>query len=137
MRQRQGSWKLLVERVKDAQRRGVLSTPDQEIAYGTYHLLALMKLQDYRAAALELAAFGDLNAPLYRFENHPELYPEKSGQLQEGIPHLLTRRLAFVRVLVYWYLEYCSQLQFFCFWPEQGRWCRLLYGACTPSFHTE
>jgi hypothetical protein len=85
MWQRQGSWKLLIERVKDAQRRGLLSTPDQEIAYGTYHLLALMKLQDFRAAALEIAAFGDLNAPQYRFENHPQLYPEKSGQLQETL----------------------------------------------------
>ncbi|KAG0587125.1 hypothetical protein KC19_2G142200 [Ceratodon purpureus] len=78
---RQGSWKLLIERVKDAQRRGLLSTPDQEIAYGTYHLLALMQLQDYRAAAQEIAAFGDLNAPHYRYENHPELYPEKSGSM--------------------------------------------------------
>lgn len=78
---RQGSWKRIIERVKEAQRQGLLSTPDQEIAYGTYHLLALMKLQEYRAAAHEIAAFGDLNSPQYRFENHPELYPEKSGSM--------------------------------------------------------
>lgn len=78
---RQGSWKLLIERVKDAQRRGLLASPDQEIAYGTYHLLALMKLQDFHAAAQEIAAFGDLDAPQYRFENHPDLYPEKSGSM--------------------------------------------------------
>lgn len=85
--QRQGSWKLLIERVKEAQRQGLLASPDQEIAYGTYHLVALMKLQEFRAAAQEIAAFGDLDAPQYRFENHPDLYPEKSGtQLLATLP---------------------------------------------------
>jgi len=78
---RQGLWKLLIERVKDAQLRGCLASPDQEIAYGTYHLLALMKLKDFRAAAQEIAAFGELDSPHYRFENHPKLYPEKSGSM--------------------------------------------------------
>lgn len=77
--QRQGSWRSLVERVKAAQKRGALVTPDEEMTYGTYHLFALMKLQNYRAAADELAAFGDLDSPQYRYENHSSLYPGKSG----------------------------------------------------------
>lgn len=77
--QRQGSWRSLVERVKAAQKRGALVTPDEEMTYGTYHLFALMKLQNHRAAADELAAFGDLDSPQYRYENHSSLYPGKSG----------------------------------------------------------
>lgn len=77
--QRQGSWRSLVERVKAAQKRGALVTPDEEMTYGTYHLFALMKLQNYRAAADELAAFGNLDSPQYRYENHSSLYPGKSG----------------------------------------------------------
>jgi hypothetical protein len=69
-----------VEKVKDAKKRGALAMPDEEVTYGTYHLLALMKLRSYGAAADELAALGDLDSPHYQYEQHPLLYPGKSGQ---------------------------------------------------------
>ncbi|CAK9256119.1 unnamed protein product [Sphagnum jensenii] len=78
---RQGAWRTLVEKVKDAKKRGALAMPDEEVTYGTYHLLALMKLRSYGAAADELAALGDLDSPHYQYEQHPLLYPGKSGSM--------------------------------------------------------
>jgi Flp pilus assembly protein TadD len=78
---RQGAWRTLVEKVKDAKKRGALAMPDEEVTYGTYHLLALMKLRSYGAAADELVVLGDLDSPHYQYEQHPLLYPGKSGSM--------------------------------------------------------
>lgn len=79
--QRQGAWRTLVDKVKGAKARGSLTTPVEELNYSTYHLLALMKLRSYGAAADELAAVGDLDATQYRYEEYPSVYPDKSGNL--------------------------------------------------------
>lgn len=79
--QRQGAWRGLVDKVKAAKQRGILTTPVEEFNYATYHLLALMKLRSYGAAADELAAVGDLNAAHYRYEEYPSVYAGKLGML--------------------------------------------------------
>lgn len=71
--------------MKAAKKRGALATPDEELTYGTYHLLALMKLRSFGAAADELAALGDLDSPNYQYDQYPSLYPGKSGQLSHQI----------------------------------------------------
>lgn len=78
---RQGAWRVLVDRVKGAKARGSLTTPVEELNYATYHLLALMKLRSYGAAADELAAVGDLDSTKYRYEEYPSVYPDKSGSM--------------------------------------------------------
>lgn len=78
---RQGAWRTLVDKVKGAKARGSLTTPVEELNYSTYHLLALMKLRSYGAAADELAAVGDLDATQYRYEEYPSVYPDKSGSM--------------------------------------------------------
>ena len=81
MLQRQGAWRAVIDKVKAAKQRGALTTPVEELNFATYHLLALMKLRSYGAAADELAAVGDLDATHYRYEQYPSVYPDKSGML--------------------------------------------------------
>lgn len=71
-----------MDKVRGAKKLGVLTTPLDELNYATYHLLALMKLRSYGAAADELAAVGDLDAAQYRYEEYPSVYPDKSGMLK-------------------------------------------------------
>lgn len=78
---RQGAWRALVDKVKGAKKQGVLTTPVDELNYATYHLLALIKLRNYGAAASELAAVGDLDATQYCYEEYPSVYPGKSGSM--------------------------------------------------------
>ncbi|XP_024356584.1 uncharacterized protein [Physcomitrium patens] len=78
---RQGAWRALLDKVRGAKKLGVLTTPLDELNYATYHLLALMKLRSYGAAADELAAVGDLDAAQYRYEEYPSVYPDKSGSM--------------------------------------------------------
>ena len=50
-----------------------------QLSMRAYHVLALMKLRQYGAAAEELALLGSLNAPHYRYEAHPGMYPGQRG----------------------------------------------------------
>ena len=55
-----------------------------QLSMRAYHVLALMKLRQYGAAAEELALLGSLNAPHYRYEAHPGMYPGQRGAVGES-----------------------------------------------------
>lgn len=74
-----------------------------QLAMRAYHVLALMKLRQYGAAAEELALLGSLNAPHYRYEAHPGMYPGQKG----AIPSLYRLWRAFVIMSLL--REHCSQ----------------------------
>lgn len=112
---RQGAWRALVDKVKGAKAQGSLTTPVEELNYATYHLLALMKLRSYGAAADELAAVGDLNSKQYRYEEYPSVYPDKSGSMvpfalrwmHAELPHRNGQTAATIERL-YALLEFCN-----------------------------
>jgi hypothetical protein len=57
----QGAWRVVLERT-----RGYMRSPRDEIlANATWCILALTKLQQYTAAAEELASLGNLDSPPY------------------------------------------------------------------------
>ncbi|KAG0565064.1 hypothetical protein KC19_8G160700 [Ceratodon purpureus] len=112
---RQGAWRALVDKVKAAKQRGVLTTPVEELNYATYHLLALMKLRSYGAAADELVAVGNLDATQYRYEEYPSVYPDKSGSMvpfalrwmHAELPHRNGQTATTIERL-YALLDYCN-----------------------------
>ena len=75
--QKQGSWRAVVEKVK--QSGGAAMNPDVQLAFSAYHILGLLKLRMFGAAADELKLIGDLNDAKYRFESHPTIFPGKKG----------------------------------------------------------
>lgn len=79
--QRQGFWRAIADKVKEAKKRSMLHFPDEQLVYSTYHVLALMKLRSYAVAAEELAAIGDLKSKKFRYEHHGDMYPGKTGVL--------------------------------------------------------
>ncbi|GBG82201.1 hypothetical protein CBR_g34484 [Chara braunii] len=78
---RQGSWRGIVEKVKEAHKFLMFHPPDEALAFSAYHVLALMKLRMFGAAADELRSLGDLDDPKYRYESYPEIYHGKRGSL--------------------------------------------------------
>jgi hypothetical protein len=78
---RQGSWRAIVDMVKEVRRSSSLQAPDEQIVYSMYYVLALMKLRNYAAAQDEFSVLGDLNSPNFRFEKHANFYPNKSGSM--------------------------------------------------------
>ncbi|BBN17989.1 hypothetical protein Mp_7g18580 [Marchantia polymorpha subsp. ruderalis] len=78
---RQGFWRAIADKVKEAKKRSMLHFPDEQLVYSTYHVLALMKLRSYAVAAEELAAIGDLKSKKFRYEHHGDMYPGKTGSM--------------------------------------------------------
>eukprot|EP00897_Mesotaenium_endlicherianum_P005672 jgi/Mesen1/5132/ME000255S04106 len=76
--QKQGSWRAIVEKVKEGARGA--SLPHQ-LAYKAHHILGLVKLRMYGAAADELRTLGDLDSPQYQYQAFPHLYPGKRGSM--------------------------------------------------------
>lgn len=78
---RQGSWRAIIEKVKETRKRDIVHSLDEQLSYTSHYVLALMKLRNYGAAADELAALGDLDSPKFRYEDTPTFQPEKSGSM--------------------------------------------------------
>ncbi|CAI5468401.1 unnamed protein product [Closterium sp. Yama58-4] len=74
---RQGSWRAIVDKVVEGYKLAGLA---QQLALRGYHVLALMKLRMYGAAAEELMLLGNLDSPQYRYEAHPGMYPGRKGE---------------------------------------------------------
>ncbi|GJP84149.1 hypothetical protein CLOP_g14240 [Closterium sp. NIES-67] len=74
---RQGSWRAIVDKVVEGYKLAGLA---QQLALRGYHVLALMKLRMYGAAAEELTLLGNLDSPQYRYEAHPGMYPGRKGE---------------------------------------------------------
>eukprot|EP00850_Spirogloea_muscicola_P011205 SM000068S20637 [mRNA] locus=s68:636132:639679:- [translate_table: standard] len=78
----QGSWRAIVEKVKEGKTTGPnLQPPHEQLVYSAYHVLALVKLRMYGAAADELQAQGDLGSTKYSYESWPSSYPTKQGSM--------------------------------------------------------
>ncbi|CAI5956014.1 unnamed protein product [Closterium sp. NIES-64] len=75
---RQGSWRAIVDKVVEGYKLAGLA---QQLALRGYHVLALMKLRMYGAAAEELTLLGNLDSPQYRYEAHPGMYPGRKGSM--------------------------------------------------------
>ncbi|CAI5495563.1 unnamed protein product [Closterium sp. Naga37s-1] len=76
--ERQGSWRAIVDKVVEGYKLAGLA---QQLALRGYHVLALMKLRMYGAAAEELTLLGNLDSPQYRYEAHPGMYPGRKGSM--------------------------------------------------------
>ncbi|KAJ7531375.1 hypothetical protein O6H91_14G041800 [Diphasiastrum complanatum] len=111
-----GQWRALLEMVKEARNFFVLLSPNEQITYSTYHVLALMKLGSYGAASDELASIGDLDGPKYHYEQYSDLYPGQFGSmvpfslkwLHAELPHRLGMTTATIDRL-YSLLDFCSR----------------------------
>ncbi|CAI7775739.1 unnamed protein product [Closterium sp. NIES-54] len=82
---RQGSWRAIVDKVVEGYKLAGLV---QQLALRGYHVLALMKLRMYGAAAEELTLLGNLDSPQYRYEAHPGMYPGRKVAHAAGDPRL-------------------------------------------------
>lgn len=76
---RRGSWRAVLDRARAG--RQSAGTPEEQLAYATLHVLALMKLRMYGAAADELRDVGDLSAAHLRYEAHPREFPGRTGSM--------------------------------------------------------
>eukprot|EP00850_Spirogloea_muscicola_P022846 SM000314S12190 [mRNA] locus=s314:71966:75505:- [translate_table: standard] len=78
----QGSWRAIIEKIKEVKSTGPnLQPPHEQLLYTAYHVLALVKLRMYGAAADELQAQGDLGSAKYSYESWPSSYPSKQGSM--------------------------------------------------------
>lgn len=110
---RQGSWRAIVEKVKAA-RKGL--SLEHHLAFQAYHILSLIKLRMYGAAADELRALGSLESPQYRYESHPQLFLDKTGSmvpfalrwLHAELPHRMGQTGTTIERL-YSLLAYCNK----------------------------
>ncbi|EFJ34157.1 hypothetical protein SELMODRAFT_82681 [Selaginella moellendorffii] len=113
---RKGSWRLLLENVKEARKIAAVFSPEERIIHTTYHILALAKLGNYTSAAEELAALGDLQNASFFYEDHPDVYPGISGSmvpfslrwLHAAIPYRIGQASTSMERM-YSLLDYCSQ----------------------------
>ncbi|CEL93989.1 unnamed protein product [Vitrella brassicaformis CCMP3155] len=73
--------------------------PTEVIAWHTVRIYCLLKRQEYQQADEALARLGSFEAPKWRYEQHPDLYPGQSGsfvpfvlrQLSAVAPYLANR----------------------------------------------
>lgn len=72
-----GAWVALA---RLADRLAPTAEPAHALQIRFQKVTALLRVRNYRAAADELAALGDLDAPAYSFEAHPTLYPGQRGE---------------------------------------------------------
>ncbi|XP_024537962.1 trafficking protein particle complex subunit 12 isoform X2 [Selaginella moellendorffii] len=113
---RKGSWRLLLENVKEARKIAAVFSPEERMIHTTYHILALAKLGNYTGAAEELAALGDLQNASFFYEDHPNVYPGISGSmvpfslrwLHAAIPYRIGQASTSMERM-YSLLDYCSQ----------------------------
>lgn len=79
---RRGSWRAVLDRARAGKQASAgAGASEEHLAYATLHILALMKLRMYGAAADELRDVGDLSAPHLRYEAHPKEFPGQTGSM--------------------------------------------------------
>ncbi|GKV12163.1 hypothetical protein SLEP1_g23346 [Rubroshorea leprosula] len=76
-----GSWRSILDKVARARSLNLLSKPHDHLTYLAYNVLALSKLRRFPEASSELNSLHDFNSHLYRYENYPDVYPNRSGSM--------------------------------------------------------
>ncbi|KAK9134336.1 hypothetical protein Syun_013666 [Stephania yunnanensis] len=76
-----GSWRSILDKIARARKLSLLQKPHEDLIYLAYSVLALTKLHRYTEAAEELHSMPDFDSPRYRYESHPEIYPNRCGSM--------------------------------------------------------
>ncbi|KAJ1627656.1 hypothetical protein T492DRAFT_1023152 [Pavlovales sp. CCMP2436] len=69
------------------------ASPADALVIRWHKINALLRLRTYRVAADELAALGDLDAPIYSYEAHGALYPGQRGSMVPFSLYLLRAQM--------------------------------------------
>ncbi|XP_010269177.1 PREDICTED: trafficking protein particle complex subunit 12 [Nelumbo nucifera] len=76
-----GSWRSILDKVVRARKLSLLQKPHEHLIYLCYNVLALTKLRKYGEASEELDSLEDFDSARYKYETHPEHYPNRSGSM--------------------------------------------------------
>ncbi|KAH0940449.1 hypothetical protein HID58_000086, partial [Brassica napus] len=77
-----GSWEAILDKISQTRALFLLAKPHEHLTYLTYQVMALTKLRRSDEASRELTALHDFDdGAHYRYESHPEIYPNRKGSL--------------------------------------------------------